>query len=379
VESKLVMAIKRGNPTMKEIRLPSEKKYGEELEALAANDQHPRPPRWRLSPRAVETFVMGADKPLPFNGKKVTITPKYYGDRSLIQVAIATLASDRALLMVGEPGTAKSWLSEHLAAAVSGASQPVIQGTAGTTEDQIKYTWNYAMLLAEGPSERSLIKSPVYLAMEQGHVVRFEEITRCASEVQDALISILSEKSLAVPELSSMVFGQQGFNIIATANTRDRGINDMSSALKRRFNFVNVPVVSDLDLEVKIVTNRSEELMADHELTKTVNKDLVEMLVTVFQELRAGQTKDGKTKVKPLSTVLSTAEIISVMFAGHLLGSHFGSGEAGAAELARSVIGAIEKENPDDKKLFKEYLENVVKIRKGGHWKEFYHQAQKLV
>ncbi len=363
---------------MQEIRLPSEERYKEELAALTANDDGPRPARWQLSPRAVETFIMGADKPVMHDKKKVEITPKYYGDKSLVQVAIATLASDRALLLAGEPGTAKSWLSEHLAAAISGASQPVIQGTAGTTEDQIKYGWNYAMLLAEGPSEKSLVKSPIYLAMEQGRVARFEEITRSASEVQDALISILSEKSLAVPELNRMVFARKGFNVIATANTRDRGINDMSSALKRRFNFVTVPVVSEIELEVKIVTNRSEELMADYELSTSLNKDLVEMLVTVFQELREGKTKDGKTKVKRLSTVLSTAEVISVMFAGNLLGAHFGKGEAGAGELARSVIGAIEKENPDDKKLFHEYLENVVKIRRGPHWKDFYNEAIKL-
>ena len=50
------------------------------------------------------------------------------------------------------PGTAKTWVSEHLAAAISGDSTLVVQGTAGTPEEAIRYGWNYARLLAEGPS-----------------------------------------------------------------------------------------------------------------------------------------------------------------------------------------------------------------------------------
>src|SRR5688572_13907175 len=149
---------------MSEIRLPAEVKFADELRALAAADRAPRPPGWLLSPRAVETYIFGAAQAVD----GVTIRPKYVGDRALIQVAIATLASDRALLLIGEPGTAKSWLSEHLAAAISGTSGLIIQGTAGTSEEQIKYSWNYALLLAEGPSERALVPSPVYRAMTQG-------------------------------------------------------------------------------------------------------------------------------------------------------------------------------------------------------------------
>src|SRR5689334_18725912 len=216
---------------MPEIRLPAETKYAAELKALAQSDTSPRPPGWRLSPRAVETYVMGTDKLV--NG--VPITPKYIGDKALVQVAIATLASDRALMLVGEPGTAKSWLSEHLAAAISGTSSLIVQGTAGTSEEHIRYSWNYALLLAEGPSPRALVPSPVYRAMQGGKFARVEEITRTTPEIQDSLISILSEKQLAVPELDTIVSAQRGFNVIATANTRDRGVNEMSAALKRRF------------------------------------------------------------------------------------------------------------------------------------------------
>ena len=125
----------------------------EATEALAKADQESKPPGWSLSPRAVETYVMGSAKPVG----GVAITPKYVGDRAIVQVAIATLASDRALMLAGEPGTAKSWLSEHLSAAISGTSALVVQGTAGTSEEHIKYGWNYALLLAEGPSPRALV------------------------------------------------------------------------------------------------------------------------------------------------------------------------------------------------------------------------------
>src|SRR5688572_27720309 len=127
----------------------------------------------------VEAFIMGTDEALPLpTGGSVSITPKFVGDRRLVQVAIATLASDRALMLAGEPGTAKSWLSEHLAAAISGTSQLIIQGTAGTTEEQVKYSWNYALLIAEGPSRRALVESPILRGMQQGQVVRLEELTR---------------------------------------------------------------------------------------------------------------------------------------------------------------------------------------------------------
>jgi MoxR-like ATPase len=350
-----------------DIRQPAEVKYAAELAALAAADSGPRPIGWQLSPRAVETYVMGADKPVG----GVTITPKYIGNRSLVQVAIATLASDRALLLTGEPGTAKSWLSEHLAAAISGTSRLIVQGTAGTTEEHIKYGWNYALLLAEGPSPKALVPSPIYRAMQDGRFARLEEITRTAAEIQDALISILSEKQIAVPELGEILPAARGFNIIATANTRDRGVNEMSAALKRRFNFVTVPVVDDLEQEIRIVTKREAELRTDYQVGIEPPAELAKLLVTLFQELRAGVTKDGVTKVKPPASVLSTAEAISVLFNSTILAQHFGKGGVTPDDLLRSMIGAVAKDGPDDLKVVREYCETVAKGR-GGLWKELY-------
>ena len=356
---------------MSEIRLPAERKHEAELKALAAADKAAKPPGWALSPKAVETYVMGSDKPVG----GVTITPKYVGDRSLVQVAIATLASDRALMLAGEPGTAKSWLSEHLSAAISGTSALVVQGTAGTSEEHIKYGWNYALLLAEGPSPKALVASPVLRAMREGKLARFEEITRTSSEIQDSLISILSEKQTSIPELNEIVTAQRGFNIIATANTRDRGVNEMSAALKRRFNFVVVPVVEDLEQEIKIVTRREAELRSDYQIGAAPPEDIARMLVTLFQEMRAGVTKDGKTKVRTPNAVLSTAEAISVLFNSGILAASFGEGKVTAGDVTRSLVGAIAKENPDDVKILREYLETVAKGR-SGTWKELYSSAK---
>src|SRR3954470_9946979 len=179
------------------LRAPAELLYAEELEQLAKDDKHPRPPGWNLSPRAVATYIVGG------KAGSLAVTPKYIGHRRLVEIAISTLVTDRSLLLLGEPGTAKSWLSEHLAAAINGDSSKVVQGTAGTTEEHVRYTWNYAMLIARGPSPEALIPSPIMRAMESGSLARFEEITRCASEVQDAMISILSEKTISIPELKS--------------------------------------------------------------------------------------------------------------------------------------------------------------------------------
>ncbi len=357
---------------MSEMRLPAEVKYAAEIAALAAADPGPRPPGWGMTPRSVQTYLLGADRPVG----GVTITPKYIGDAALIQVAIATLASDRALMLTGEPGTAKSWLSEHLAAAISGTSELVVQGTSGTSEEHIKYGWNYALLLSEGPSHRALVPSPVLRAMQAGKFARFEEITRTAAEIQDALISILSEKTVAIPELGENVRAQRGFSIIATANTRDRGVNEMSAALKRRFNFVTIPVVEDLEQEIAIVRKRESELRSDYQVGKEAPEDVARMLVTVFQELRGGATKDGKTKVRAPGAVLSTAEAISVLFSAGILAESFGNGVVGGEEAARSLAGALSKEGPEDLKAVREYCETVAKTRPGA-WKDFAAAAKK--
>ncbi|MCC7541046.1 MAG: AAA family ATPase [Deltaproteobacteria bacterium] len=351
---------------MAETRVPAERRYQAEIEALRNGDGGERPPGWALTPRAVVAYVLGTD--VPVGG--VTITPKYVGDRALVEVAVATLASDRALLLAGEPGTAKSWLSEHLSAAISGTSALVVQGTAGTSEEHVKYGWNYALLLAEGPSPRALVASPILRAMRDGKVARFEEITRTSQEVQDALISILSEKQIAIPELGEVVSAQGGFNVLATANTRDRGVNEMSAALKRRFNFVVVPVVTDLEQEIRIVKKREEELRGDYQVGAPAPDEVARLLVTMFQELRAGVTKDGKTKVKAPGAVLSTAEAISVLFQSGILSRSFGSGTVGPSELARALVGAVAKEGDSDLKAVREYVETVAKGR-DGIWKAF--------
>jgi len=346
-----------------DLRQPAEILYAEEIDALIKAEKHPVPEGWRMSPRSVLTYLCG--------GKcgKLDVTPKYVGHQRLVEIAISTLVTDRALLLIGEPGTAKSWLSEHLAAAINGDSTLVVQGTAGTTEEQIRYTWNYAMLIARGPSNESLIKSPIYRAMESGRIARFEEITRCASEVQDALISLLSEKRLSVPELATEIPAKRGFTVIATANTRDRGVNDMSAALKRRFNLVVLPAPADLDTEVAIVTKRVSELATNLRLRAELpGEDAIQKVVTIFRELRAGQTLDGKNKVKTPSGVLSTAEAISLLANSMALAGNFGDGTVGDADLASGLQGAVIKDDEKDTVVWKDYLANVMKKR-GAAWR----------
>lgn len=341
------------------LRLPAEELYKAELEALIKNEKDPVPTGWKMSPRSVLTYIMGGK-----SGNTV-ITPKYMGDRRIVEICIATLVTDRALLLIGEPGTAKSWLSEHLTAAINGDSSRVIQGTAGTTEEQIRYSWNYALLLAKGPSHEALVKSPVYSAMEAGAIARIEEISRCASEVQDALISILSEKRISVPELSEEVPAKKGFSVIATANTRDKGVNEMSSALKRRFNIVVLPAPADMETEINIVNTRVAQLSDSFGLTaKLPDRTAVERVVTIFRELRNGQTLDGQVKLKQTSGVLSSAEAISLLINSMALAGSFGNGEISDADLASALQGAVVKDDTKDKAVWAEYLENVMKKRR---------------
>jgi MoxR-like ATPase len=348
------------------LRPHAEQAYAAELTALAAHDTRPRPPSWRLSPNAVVDYLLGTTLP-----DGTVIVPKYVGPRRLMEVAVATLATDRALLLLGVPGTAKTWVSEHLAAAVSGDSTLLVQGTSGTPEEAIRYGWNYARLLAEGPSRAALVPSAILTAMAEGRVARVEELTRIPSEVQDALITILSEKTLPIPELGSEVQAAKGFTVIATANDRDRGVNDLSSALRRRFNTVVLPLPATEDEEVGIVSRRVSELGASLELPEVPSAlEEIRRVVTVFRELRSGLTADGRTTVKSPSGTLSTAEAISVVTSGIALAAHFGDGTLRAADVAAGIRGAVVKDPVTDQVAWTEYLEAVVRERAG--WGDFY-------
>lgn len=355
------------------LRLPAEKLFQKEIDALIAAEKNPVPTGWRMSPQSVKTYICG--------GKvgKTEITPKYIGHERLVEIAISTLVTDRALLLIGEPGTAKSWLSEHLTAAINGDSTKVIQGTAGTTEEQIKYSWNYAMLIAQGPSHEAMLKSPVFNAMETGTIARVEEISRCASEVQDALISILSEKRISVPELAVEVAAKKGFSVIATANTRDKGVNEMSAALKRRFNIVVLPAPDDLNSEMEIVRTRVTQLSENLDLNaKQPADDVVEKVCTIFRELRCGETLDRTQKVKGTSGVLSTAEAISLLCNSMALAGSFGNGTVANEDLAAALQGAVIKDEDKDAVAWKEYLENVMKKR-GSEWLGLYKACKELM
>ncbi|RJO79982.1 ATPase [Nocardia panacis] len=354
------------------LRPHAEQSGAAELAALAAVDDRPRPPSWRLSPWAVLTYLLGGTL-----DDGTVIIPKYIGPRRLMEVAVATLATDRALLLLGVPGTAKTRVSEHLSAAICGRSTLLVQGTSGTAEEAIRYGWNYARLLAEGPSEGALVPSPILTAMRAGAVARIEELTRIPSDVQDALITLLSEKTLPIPELGTEVQAAKGFTVIATANDRDRGVNELSSALRRRFNTVVLPLPASEDAEVAIVTRRVAELGAALELPELPSAaDEVRRVVRVFRELRSGRTADGRTKLKSPSGTLSTAEAISVLTSGIALAAHFGDGVLRAHDIAGAVLGAVVKDPVADAVVWTEYLEAVVRERPD--WSDFYRACREL-
>ena len=369
------------------LRQHAEQQTAEELHELKQQETHPVPDNWQLSPQSVVTYLIGGTLKNGF-----TVKPKYIGNRRLMEIAVATLATDRALLLYGLPGTAKSWVSEHIAAAVSGDSTLVVQGTAGTGEEAIRYGWNYAELLAKGPSEQALVETPVMRAMRQGKLARVEELTRIGADVQDTLITILSEKTLPVPELNSEIQAVRGFNHIATANNREKGVNDlpsalkrlrdrgvheMSAALKRRFNTVILPLPATLDEETDIVRNRVESYQNTMKLpAEKPALEEIRRIVTIFRELRAGLTADKKTKLKSPSGTLSTAEAISVVNNGMALSGYFGDGALKADDLIAGILGAVVKDPVQDKIVWQEYLDTVVKQRDG--WQDLYRAARDM-
>lgn len=354
-------------------RPPAELLYADELARLAEDDEgRPRPDGWRLTPDSVVRFVLGDET--------AKIAPKFVGSRRFIERCIVALATNRGLMLIGEPGTAKSYLSELIAAAVSGDSTLTIQGSAGTTEDDIKYSWNYALLLAEGPTERSLVPAPLHRGMTAGKIVRFEEITRCPLEIQDTLLSIMSDRVMLVPEFEGdgrTLFSRAGFNCIATANTRDRGVNEMSAALKRRFNFETVHPIAKIEVEKALVQRETDELLRRAGIPMSIQPELTEILVTTFHELRSGKTVGGKS-LEQVSTVMSTAEAVSVGYAAALHAYYFGEPSVQPLHLVENLVGSALKENPDDIKKLRHYFNHVAKSRKADAWRRYWEASQQV-
>lgn len=352
-------------------RAPAELRYKDELDRLAGADRDPKPQGWRLSPRAVRRFILG--------DKALDVSRKFFGDDPLVDRCIVSLMGHQGLMLVGEPGTAKSLLSELLSAAIGGTSKLVVQGSAGIIEDHLRYGWNYALLLAEGPSERALVPSPVMTAMREGRIARIEELTRCAPEVQDAIISLMSEKTISIPELGAEVESRAipGFNLIGTANLRDRGVHDMSSALKRRFNFETVRPIADAAFERELIDRQVSERMADGPVVAALKPDVLDLVVSVFRDLRTGKTADGASVAVP-NSVMSTAEAVNVTHAAALEAAYLDGGEVTAAHVARQIGGTVFKDDPEDARKFRAYVDQIAKPRgrTSRAWSAFYQSAK---
>ncbi|MCK6488305.1 MAG: AAA family ATPase [Planctomycetes bacterium] len=347
----------------------AEQAWADELDFLRAIDRGPCPPGWRLSPALVVRFIMGSDGdrlavPAGCAAEPRAIAAKFIGPRALVERAVVTLAGERALLLVGEPGTAKSMLSELLASAICGSSALTVQGTAGTSEEQLRYGWNYALLLARGPCPEALVDSPVLEAMRSGRLARIEEVTRCLPEVQDALVSIISERRLAIPELGgeATVHAAPGFNLIATANLRDKGVSEMSAALKRRFNFEVVPPIASAADECALVRAQATALLARTGADMPLDAAVVEALVTAFRDLRDGRSAEGWAVEKP-GTVMSTAECVAAAAAIARQTAYFPSQRDPLSLVPGHLLGTVLKDEPDDRGRLLAYWDSVVRRR----------------
>lgn len=348
-------------------RLPAEIYYADELTRLREADPYPKPPGWHLSPRGVEAFVLG--------DAAQGSTPKFVAPAAIVTRVIISLATQRGAMLVGEPGTAKSWLSELICAAISDNSTLVIQGGAIETVQQLLYTWNKAILERKGPCLEALIPGPLYRGMESGTLVRYEEIARSSPALQDALLSIMSERCIPIPELQAeqaTLYAREGFNLVATSNTSDEGVNEMSNALKRRMNFETIRPISSVNDEIDVVLREARKLLLASGVDVEPDEEIINALVLIFHELRNGQTMDGRSTDRLASAVMSTAEAVSVAHAMGVYAYYYRDGNMDAEDFTDFLVGAAIKDNPADLKRMNHYFETEVSQRKSEVWETIY-------
>ncbi|MBD2858240.1 AAA family ATPase [Spongiibacter sp. KMU-158] len=367
--------MQKDSTTNKTIQRPSaEVLFQEELAKLKAQDKTAAPPGWQLSPLMVEKFVLGCPE--------LNIERKLVAPQELVTRIIIAMATNQGVMLIGEPGTAKSWLSELLSTAISGDSSLTVQGGAISHYQQLLYDWNPVLSQTLGPCRESLIPGPVFRAMESGQLLRFEELSRCPQIVQDALLSILSERKIHIPELSgddSVVYAREGFNLIATSNSLDRGLFDMSAALKRRLNFETIPPIAKIEDELDIVQREAKKLTRQSGIDIELDTQTTEMLVTIFHELRNGQTVSGRSTDRLAAAVMSTAEAVAVAHALCVYAFYYREGKIEKRDLLNFLVGASIKDNPQDRRRVLHYFDTEVATKPGKHWQELYQHRKVLV
>lgn len=354
-------------------RLPAELRFAKELERLRQNDDSPVPPGWRMSPIAVEKFIIG--------DKNSGVTRKFIAEEGVVRRIVISLCTNRGCFLVGEPGTAKSWVSELLAAAVSGDSTLVIQGSAVTSVNQLLYDWDRAALARSGPHRQALIPGPLYRGMRDGKLVRFEELSRCPQNLQNVILSVLSERIISVPELGDddgTLYAAPGFNIVATSNSVDEGINKMSVALRRRLNFETIRPIRRLQDEIDVVLHELAMLNENSGIHLVPEPVVIEVLVTMFHELRSGQSLDGRSTHRLAGAALSTAEAINVAHALSVYAFYYNQGVMKVEDLVHFIIGAALKDKPDDRRRLKYYFETEISQKQGKAWQAIYRQRDLL-
>jgi MoxR-like ATPase len=354
-------------------RVPAEVRFADQLKLLAQHDDREVPPGWRLSPIAVERFIDG--------DAELGIPRKFVGETGQLRRTIISLCANRSCLLTGEPGTAKSWLSELLSAAISGNSTLTIQGNAISNIQQLLYSWNTSLLAQRGPCIEALLPGPLYRAMRDGHLLRFEEITRCPLSLQDSLLAVLSERIILFPEISGpdgILYAREGFNLIATSNNVDEGITSMSAALKRRLSFETIRPIQNVADEIAVVTGEMRQMNSNIGLNMEPDAQIIEVLVTMFHELRSGQSLDGRSTHRMAGAALSTAEAIHVAHAMCVHAHYYNNDQMHAGDLVHFIIGTALKDKPEDRRRLRYYFDSEISQRTDEKWQRVYAQRHLL-
>lgn len=240
----------------------------------------------------VDEFVEKHDLNKNFEYRIPNIKYKYYGKETW-EKAIAAILSGDNILLSGPKATGKNVLAENLAYLFK---RPL---------------WTISLNIASDPSsligsdtfknnEVTLKKGPVYEAAEEGGFAVFDEINMAKNEALSVVHSTLDYRRVLDISGYDRLNLHDATRFIATMNYGYIGTRDLNEALVSRFLVIDMPTISESDLEKLFKENTN------------LNNNSIKLFTRLFLDLQEKSlNSEISSKAIDLRGLLSSIELMN--------------------------------------------------------------------